>query len=231
MIEALKSASEDSKVKGIVLRMNSPGGSPVQSDNIYETIRKLKKDRPDFPIIAVVADLCASGCYYVASAADKIYVNNASVIGSIGVIMGSFGFVDAMKQLGVERRVMTAGEHKALLDPFAPVDPVARTHMLGVLAQVHRQFIDAVKAGRGDRLKETPDMFSGLVWTGGEGIRLGLADAIGDDRMVAETVIGAKKRVSYNPEENVMDRLTRKLGASAGTQVTSELLGLRMVPQ
>jgi protease IV len=231
VIEALKSASEDSKVKGIALRMNSPGGSPVQSDNIYETIRKLKKDRPDFPIIAVVADLCASGCYYVASAADKIYVNNASVIGSIGVIMGSFGFVDAMKQLGVERRVMTAGEHKALLDPFAPVDPVARTHMLGVLAQVHRQFIDAVKAGRGDRLKETPDMFSGLVWTGGEGIRLGLADAIGDDRMVAETVIGAKKRVSYNPEENVMDRLTRKLGASAGTQVTSELLGLRMVPQ
>ncbi len=230
IIEALKDASADKKVKGIILRMNSPGGSPVQSDNIFETIRKIKKEKPELPIIAVVADLCASGCYYVASAADKIYVNNASVIGSIGVIMGSFGFVDAMKQLGIERRVMTAGDHKALLDPFAPVDPVAKTHMQGVLAEVHRQFINAVKTGRGDRLKETPDMFSGLVWTGGEGIKLGLADDLGDDRSVAETVIGAKKRVSFNPEENAFDRFTRKFGASAGTQVASEFLGLRFLP-
>ena len=230
IIEALKDASADKKVKGIILRMNSPGGSPVQSDNIFETIRKIKKEKPELPIIAVVADLCASGCYYVASAADKIYVNNASVIGSIGVIMGSFGFVDAMKQLGIERRVMTAGDHKALLDPFAPVDPVAKTHMQGVLAEVHRQFINAVKTGRGERLKETPDMFSGLVWTGGEGIKLGLADDLGDDRSVAETVIGAKKRVSFNPEENAFDRFTRKFGASAGTQVASEFLGLRFLP-
>jgi protease IV len=230
IIEALKDASADKKVKGIILRMNSPGGSPVQSDNIFETIRKIKKEKPELPIIAVVADLCASGCYYVASATDKIYVNNASVIGSIGVIMGSFGFVDAMKQLGIERRVMTAGDHKALLDPFAPVDPVAKTHMQGVLAEVHRQFITAVKTGRGDRLKETPDMFSGLVWTGGEGIKLGLADDLGDDRSVAETVIGAKKRVSFNPEENAFDRFTRKFGASAGTQVASEVLGLRFLP-
>lgn len=230
IIEALLNASADKKVKGIILRMNSPGGSPVQSDNIFETIRKIKKEKPELPIVAVVADLCASGCYYVASATDKIFVNNASVIGSIGVIMGSFGFVDAMKQLGIERRVMTAGDHKALLDPFAPIDPVAKTHMQGVLSDVHRQFITAVKTGRGERLKETPDMFSGLVWTGGEGIKLGLADDFGDDRSVAETVIGAKKRVSYNPEENPLDRLTRKFGTSAGTQVLSELSGLRLLP-
>lgn len=231
IIEALKDASEDKKVKGIILRMNSPGGSPVQSDDVYETIRKMKKEKPELPIVSVVADLCASGCYYVASATDKIFVNNASVIGSIGVIMGGFGFVDAMKTLGIERRVMTAGEHKALMDPFAPIDPVGRAQMQSVLSAVHQQFIQAVKTGRGDRLKETPDMFSGLVWTGGEGIKLGLADAIGDDRMVAETVIGAKKRVSYNPEENVFDRMTRKLGTTAGTSFAEEWMGLHLLPR
>ena len=231
IIEALNDASDDKKVKGIILRMNSPGGSPVQSDDVFETIRKIKKQKPELPIVAVVADLCASGCYYVASATDKIFVNNASVIGSIGVIMGGFGFVDAMKTLGIERRVMTAGEHKALMDPFAPIDPVGRAHMQSVLGSVHQQFINAVKTGRGDRLKETPDMFSGLVWTGGEGIKLGLADAIGDDRMVAETVIGAKKRVSYNPEENVFDRMTRKLGTTAGTTFAEELMGLHLLPR
>lgn len=231
IIEALQDASEDKKVKGIILRMNSPGGSPVQSDDVFETIRKIKKEKPALPIVAVVADLCASGCYYVASATDKIFVNNASVIGSIGVIMGGFGFVDAMKTLGIERRVMTAGEHKALMDPFAPIDPVGRAHMQSVLGAVHQQFINAVKTGRGDRLKETPEMFSGLVWTGGEGIKLGLADAFGDDRMVAETVIGAKKRVSYNPEENVFDRMTRKLGTTAGTTLADELMGLHLLPR
>ena len=231
IIEALKDASADKKVKGIILRMNSPGGSPVQSDDVFEAIRKLKKEKPELPIVSVVADLCASGCYYVASATDKIFVNNASVIGSIWVIMGGFGFVEAMKTLGIERRVMTAGEHKALMDPFAPIDPVGRAHMQSVLGAVHQQFINAVKTGRGDRLKETPDMFSGLVWTGGEGIKLGLADAIGDDRMVAETVIGAKKRVSYNPEENVFDRMTRKLGTTAGTSLAEELMGLHLMPR
>lgn len=231
IIEALKDASEDKKVKGIILRMNSPGGSPVQSDDVYESIRKIKKEKPGLPIVSVVADLCASGCYYVASATDKIFVNNASVIGSIGVIMGGFGFVDAMKTLGIERRVMTAGEHKALMDPFAPIDPVGRAQMQSVLGAVHQQFIQAVKNGRGERLKETPDMFSGLVWTGGEGIKLGLADALGDDRMVAETVIGAKKRVSYNPEENVLDRMTRKLGTTAGTSFAEELMGLHLLPR
>lgn len=231
LIQSLEDARDDKTVKGIILRMNSPGGSPVQSDDVYETIRKIKKERPELPIIAVVADLCASGCYYVASATDKIFVNNASVIGSIGVIMGGFGFVDAMKTLGIERRVMTAGEHKALMDPFAPVDSVGRSQMQTVLESVHQQFINAVKAGRGDRLKETPDLFSGLVWTGGEGIRLGLADALGDDRLVAETVIGAKNRVSFNPEENIFDRMTRKIGASAGTAFQEEVMGLRLLPR
>ncbi len=216
IIEGLRDAHEDKATKGILLRMNSPGGSPVQSAYVYEEIRRLKKLKPDLPIVAVVSDMCASGCYYIASAADQIYVNNASVVGSIGVIMGGFGFVDTMKMLGVERRIMTAGEHKALMDPFGPVDPVARTHMQGVLGQVHQQFIQAVRDGRGSRLKEIPDMFSGLIWTGGEGIKLGLADAIGDERSVAETVIGAKKVVNYNPDENFMDRFTRRFGASVG---------------
>ena len=216
IIQGLKDASEDKNTKGIILRVNSPGGSPVQSAYVYDEIRRLKKLKPNLPVYAVVADMCASGCYYIASAADRIYTSNASVIGSIGVIMGGFGFVDTMKKLGVERRIMTAGAHKALLDPFAPVDPVARQHMQGVLAEVHQQFIDAVKQGRGTRLKETPDMFSGLIWTGAEGVKLGLADAIGDVRFVAEDVIGAKKIVDFNPEENLMDRLTRGLGTSIG---------------
>lgn len=216
IIEGLRDAVEDKHTKGIILRVNSPGGSPVQSAYIYEEIRRLKKLRPELPIHAVVADMCASGGYYIAAAVDKIFVSNASVIGSIGVIMGSFGFVDTMKRLGVERRIMTAGEHKALLDPFAPVDLVAQQHMQGVLAQVHQQFIDAVKQGRGNRLKETPDMFSGLIWTGAEGIKLGLADGLGDARYVAEEVIGAKKLVDFNPEENFLDRMGRRLGASLG---------------
>lgn len=216
IMDGLRDAMEDKNTKGIILRVNSPGGSPVQSAYVYDEIRRLKKLHPAIPVYAVVADMCASGCYYIASAADKIYVNSASVVGSIGVIMGSFGFVDTMKKIGVERRIMTAGEHKALMDPFAPVDPVAKVHMQGVLGTVHKQFIDAVKQGRGDRLKETPDMFSGLIWTGADGIKLGLADELGDVRRVAEEVIGAKKLVDFNAEENMLDRFTRGLGASLG---------------
>lgn len=216
IIEGLRDAVEDKHTKGIILRMNTPGGSPVQSAYIYEEIRRIKKLKPDLPIYAVVADMCASGGYYVASAADKIFVNGASVVGSIGVIMGSFGFVDTMKMIGVERRIMTAGEHKALMDPFAPVDPVAQQHMQGVLGKVHQQFIEAVKTGRGDRLKEMPELFSGLVWTGGEGIQLGLADSLGDVRSVAENLIGAKKLVDFNPEENLLDRMGRQFGVAMG---------------
>jgi protease-4 len=231
IIQGLRDALEDKHTRGIILRVNSPGGSPVQSAYVYDEIRRLKKLKPDLAIHAVVADMCASGGYYIASAADKIYVNSASVVGSIGVIMGSFGFVDTMKKFGVERRIMTAGEHKALMDPFAPVDPVAKQHMQGVLGQVHQQFIDAVKQGRGARLKETPDMFSGLIWTGAEGIKLGLADELGDVRHVAEDVIGAKKLVDFNPEENFLDRVSRRFGASVGHVLLESANGLSAMPR
>lgn len=223
IIEGLRAAAESSGTKGIILRMNTPGGTPVQSAYVYEEIRNLKKAKPDLPIYAVVADLCASGGYYIASATDKIYVNGASILGSIGVIMNGFGFVDAMGKLGIERRVMTAGEHKAILDPFGPIDSAAKEHMQSVLNAVHRQFIDAVKQGRGERLKETSELFSGLVWTGADGIRLGLADEVGDARFVAETVIGAKKMVDFTPEENLLDRITHRLGTSIGQTLWSLL--------
>jgi protease-4 len=226
IIEGLRSAAGDADTKGIILRMNTPGGSPVQSAYVYEEIRRLKKTKPELPIHAVVADMCASGGYYIAAAADKIFVNNASVVGSIGVIMGNFGFVDAINKLGIERRVMTAGEHKAILDPFSPVDQVAKEHMQGVLNEVHRQFIDAVKQGRGERLKETPEIFSGLVWTGAQGIDLGLVDAIGDVRYVAETVIGAKNLVNFTPEENLIDRISHRLGTSVGAMLWSAANGM-----
>ena len=223
IMQGLRTASEDPGTKGIVLRMNTPGGSPVQSAYVYDEIRRIKKLKPELPIHAVVADMCASGGYYIASAVDKIFVNNASVVGSIGVIMGNFGFVEAMNKLGVERRVMTAGAHKAILDPFSPVDEVAKAHMQVLLESVHKQFIDAVKQGRGERLKETPDMFSGLVWTGTEGIKLGLADEIGDLRHVAEDVIGAKKTVNFTPDQDLLERISHRFGASLGLALKSAL--------
>jgi len=222
IIEGLRDAVEATGVKGIILRMNTPGGSPVQSAYIYEEIRRIKKLKPDLPIYAVVADMCTSGGYYIASAADKIFVNQSSIVGSIGVIMDSFGFVDAINKLGIERRVMTAGEHKAILDPFSPVDPIAKEHVQSVLNAIHRQFIAAVREGRAGRLKEdTPELYSGLVWTGAEGIGLGLADELGDVRSVAETVIGAKDMINYTPEEDLWDRVTNRIGTTFGHMLRS----------
>ena len=224
IIQGLRDAVDDHDTKGIILRMNTPGGSPVQSAYVWEEVRRLKKLHPQLPIIAVVADMCASGGYYIASAADKIYVAPASVVGSIGVIMGGFGFVDTMKLLGVERRVMTSGDHKALMDPFSPVDPVAKAHLQGLMGEIHQQFISAVKQGRGDRIKETSDMFSGLIWTGVDAVKLGLADDFGDDRHVAEDIIGAKKLVNFNPEDNLFDRLSRSFGTSVGEALAESTL-------
>jgi protease-4 len=222
IIEGLRAAAEAAGAKGIILRMNTPGGSPVQSAYIYEEIRRIKKLKPELPIYAVVADMCTSGGYYIASAADKIFVNQSSIVGSIGVIMDSFGFVDAISKLGIERRVMTAGEHKAILDPFSPVDPIAKQHVQSVLNSIHQQFISAVREGRAGRLKEdTPELYSGLVWTGAEGIKLGLVDELGDVRFVAETVIGAKDMVNYTPEENLWDRVTNLIGATFGHMLRS----------
>ncbi|GAB4261631.1 MAG: signal peptide peptidase SppA [Methylomicrobium sp.] len=214
IIKGLRDAAKDKNTRGIILNINSPGGSPVQSDYIYHEIRRLKEEYPDLPIISVVSDICASGGYYVASAADKIYVNQASIIGSIGVLMNGFGFVDALDKLGVERRLLTAGEHKGMLDPFLPVNEEETRHMQRLLGQVHRQFIDAVKAGRGERLKENDQLFTGMVWTGKEGVELGLADDFGSAKFVAEKVIGAEKIVNFTPAERLIDKLAGKIGAS-----------------
>ncbi|AEG01576.1 signal peptide peptidase SppA [Methylomonas methanica] len=214
IIEGLRDAEKDKNTKGIILNINSPGGSAVQSAYVYEEIRRQKAKHPDIPIYSVVGDMCASGGYYIASASDKIYVSRASLIGSIGVIMNGFGFSDVLHKLGVERRLLTAGEHKAMLDPFSPINLQEEQHMQSLLDQVHQQFIAAVKQGRGDRLKETPEMFSGLVWTGEEGVKLGLADDFGSVDSVARDVLGTETKVNFTPQERLIDRLAGKFGAS-----------------
>jgi protease-4 len=223
VIKSLRAAVKDKNTKGIILHSNSPGGSPVQSAYIYEEIRNIKKLNPKLPIYAVVSDMCASGCYYIASAADKIFVSPASLVGSIGVIMDGFGFVDTMKTLGVERRLITAGAHKAMLDPFSPPKPDENQYMQTLINQVHQQFIAAVKQGRGDRLKETPDTFSGLVWTGEEGVKLGIADAYGTDSSVAKDLIGAERLVDFTESEQLFDKIMGKMGASFGHALSSVL--------
>ncbi|MDD4913994.1 MAG: signal peptide peptidase SppA [Methylococcales bacterium] len=216
IMEGLQNAAKDSNTKAIILNINSPGGSPVQSAYIYDEIRRLKKLHPDMPIYAVVGDMCASGGYYVAAAADKIFVSPASVIGSIGVIMNGFGFTGTMEKAGIDRRLLTAGDHKALLDPFSPVKPQETAYMQTLLDQVHLQFINAVRAGRGDRLNEagTPEIFSGLVWTGEQGVKIGLADGFGSVESVARDQLGTEETVNFTPQEHLIDRLAGKLGAS-----------------
>ena len=225
IIESLRDAVKDKHTKGIILHSNSPGGSPVQSAYVYEEIRNIKKAHPDLPVYAVVSDICASGCYYIASASDKIFVNQSSLIGSIGVLMDGFGFVDIMQKLGVERRLLTAGAHKAMLDPFSPPKAEETQHMQSLLDQVHQQFIDAVKVGRGDRLKETSDMFSGLVWTGEAGVKLGVADGFGNDDYVARDIIGAEKLVDFTQQGRLLDKIAGKLGASFGQAIGSLIQG------
>ncbi len=216
LIKGLEQAANNEHTQGILLQMNSPGGSPVQAASVFEAIRRIKREKPDLPILAVIGDMCASGCYYIAAAADKIYVSPASIVGSIGVIMSTFGFVDAIHKLGVERRLLTAGEHKALMDPFSPVKSEEKAHIQNLLNEVHRQFIAAIKQGRGDRLKEDPDLFSGLVWTGSQSIELGLADGLGDVHSVAKNVIGTDRVIDFTPKEEVWKRLARKFGTSVG---------------
>ncbi|MEF3076305.1 S49 family peptidase [Methylobacter sp. Wu1] len=228
IIKSLKNAVKDTNTKGIILHANSPGGSPVQSSYVYDEIRKIKKEHPDLPIYTVVSDICASGCYYIASASDKIFVNQASLIGSIGVLMDGFGFVNVMEKLGVERRLLTAGTHKAMLDPFSPPKEDETRYMQGLLDQVHQQFIGAVKAGRGDRLKDAPELFSGLVWTGEEGVKLGVADAFGNDDYVAKEVIGVENKVDFTQQEQLLDRIAGKLGASFGQAIGTMAKGMSL---
>jgi len=214
--KALNRAFKDAGTQGVVLRINSPGGSPVQSGYINDEMRRLRAKYPDKPLYVVVQDLCASGGYYVASGADKIYVDKASLVGSIGVIISSFGFVDTMKKLGVERRAYHAGENKDFLDPFAPENPVHKEHAQKMLGEIHQQFIQVVRQGRGKRLKETPEMFSGLIWTGEESVKLGLADGMGSLDYVAREVIKAEKVVDFSPKENVFEQLSERLGTRFG---------------
>lgn len=228
IIESLRNAVKDKNTKGIILHANSPGGSPVQSSYVYDEIRKIKKEHPKLPIYSVVSDICASGCYYIAAASDKIFVNQASIVGSIGVLMDGFGFVETLQKLGIERRLLTAGTHKAMLDPFSPPKEDETRYMQTLLDQVHQQFINAVKAGRGDRLKDSPDLFSGLVWTGEQGIKLGIADAYGTPDYVAKEIIGAEKKVDFTQQEHLLDKLTGKLGASFAQSISNMIQGISL---
>jgi protease-4 len=214
IIPALQEAFEDKKAKGIILRCNSPGGSPVQSSYIYDEIRRLRKLHKDKPIYAVASDLCASGGYFIISAADKIYANKSSLVGSIGVRMKSFGVVEAMKKIGVESRELTAGKHKAILDPFKPRKPEEEAFIKKMLAETHQHFISAVKAGRGDRLKNDPDIFSGLFWTGKRAKELGLIDGFGSAPFVAREVIKAETIVDFTPKRDFIQRISERVGAS-----------------
>jgi protease-4 len=225
---ALQSAFKDKNTQGVILRINSPGGSPVQSGIIYDEILRLRGLHPNTPLYAVVEDLCASGGYYIAAATDKIYVDKASIVGSIGVRMDQFGFVETMKKLGVERRSITSGENKAFLDPFLPLEERQVEHAKALLADVHKQFIDVVKKGRGTRLKETPEIFSGLFWTGEQSIKLGLADSFGSVDYVAREVIKAEQIVDYTQKENVAERLAKRFGAGTAQALGNSLSGLRL---
>ncbi|HRD64725.1 MAG TPA: signal peptide peptidase SppA [Candidatus Competibacter sp.] len=215
VIEALRKAFKDKNTIGVVVEINSPGGSPVQAGEIYDEIRKLRQQYPKIPVHAVASDVCASGGYYIAAAAQNIYANKASIVGSIGVRMDSFGFTDAIAKLGIERRAYTAGTNKDFLDPFKPADPEEVKHLQGMLDAIHQQFIAAVKQGRGERLKDDPAVFSGLMWTGEQSVGLGLVDALGSSRYVAEEVIGEKTVVDYTKRTRWLDRLFDGTEASA----------------
>jgi protease-4 len=213
---ALQNAFKNKNTQGVVVRINSPGGSPVQAGIIYDEIRRLRGNNPNIPMYAVVEDICASGGYYIAAAADKIYVDKASIIGSIGVIMDGWGFTGTMEKLGVERRVLTSGENKAFLDPFSPPDAKQRQHAQSMLDEIHRQFIDVVRKGRGKRLKESPELFSGLLWTGAKSVELGLSDGFGSLDFVAREVIKAADIVDYTEKENIAERFAKRFGAAMG---------------
>ena len=225
LVGALKTAFEEKSARAIVLRINSPGGSPVQAGIVNDEIRRLKalhKKR----VYAVVEDVCASGAYYIAVAADEIYTDKASIVGSIGVLMNGFGFTTAMEKLGIERRLYTAGENKGMNDPFSPENEQARIHTQALLDQIHKQFIGVVQEGRGKRLKESTELFSGLYWNGEDAVRLGLADKLGNLDYVAREVVKAEEVIDYTPKENIAERLAKRFGASIGAGAVRALQSL-----
>ena len=222
IVTALRKAFDDENSAGVILRINSPGGSPVQSGYIYDEMIRLREKHPDTPLYAVVTDICASGGYYIAAAADKIYADKASIVGSIGVRMDNFGFVDAMEKLGVERRTLTAGENKALLDPFLPEDKKAKEHLQVMLTEIHQQFIDSVKQGRGDRLKtDVEGLFSGLIWTGETALEIGLVDELASSSYVAREVIGEETIVNYTVTDDLLERFAEKLGTTVAQVIST----------
>ena len=214
VISSLAEAYENTGTKGIILRFNTPGGSPVQSGIINDEIVRQKKLHPKIPVYGVVEDICASGGYYIAAATDKIYVDKGSIVGSIGVLMDGYGFTEVMKKVGVERRLLTAGENKAMLDPFSPVNEKHKAMAQTMLNEIHEQFKTVVRNGRGSRLKETPEVLSGLFWSGEQSIKLGLADALGSADYVAREVIKQEEIVDYTYQETVVDRFAKRFGAS-----------------
>lgn len=212
IVTSLRDAFEAKHVSGIIMRINSPGGSPVQAGYVYDEIKRLREKYPEKALYAVITDMCASGGYYIASAADEIYADKASMVGSIGVIMNGFGFVDTMEKLGVERRMLTAGESKGFLDPFSPLKEKDVNHVKSMLSNIHQQFIDVVKAGRGDRLKDNEELFSGLIWTGEQSMELGLVDGLGSASYVAREIIGQEKVVDYTVQPDPFEQFANRLG-------------------
>jgi protease-4 len=223
VIAGLQAAFKNKGTQGVVLKINSPGGSPVQAGEINDEIRRLRGKYPDTPIYAVVEEICASGAYYVAVATDKIYVDKASLVGSIGVIMDGFGFVGTLDKLGIERRALTAGDNKAFLDPFSPLSAKQKEYAQQMLADIHQQFIAVVRAGRGSRIKDSPELFTGLVWNGKRSIELGLTDALGSVRSVARDVVKAEDIVDFTVQENVAERVVRKFGAAMGRSLAASI--------
>lgn len=225
IVTGLRSAFEDKNTAGVIVRINSPGGSPVQAGYINDEIKRLRGKYPAIKVYAVIADICASGGYYIAAAADEIYADKGSLVGSIGVVMNGFGFVDAMNKLGVERRLYTAGENKGFLDPFSPQRKEEVAHVNKLLKNIHQQFIDVVKQGRGDKLKQNDKLFTGLIWTGEQSVEMGLADGIGSSSYVAREIIKAETIVDFTPRPNFLQQFADRLGVSVATKF-AEILNL-----
>lgn len=224
VIPALGRAFSDDDSVGVILRINSPGGSPVQAGMINDEIVRLRKLYPKKPLYVVVDEVCASGGYYIAAAADKIFVNKASIVGSIGVLMESFGFTGLMDKLGIERRLMTAGENKGFMDPFSPQTERQKNYAQQMLNEVHQQFIEVVRRGRGKRLKETPETFSGLFWSGNRAVEMGLADGFGTIDTVAREELKAEDIVDYTQREGLSERLLKKFGGAVGSSISHVVL-------
>lgn len=223
IVGGLREAFKNKNTAAVILRINSPGGSPVQAGYVYDEIKRLRAKYPNTKLYAVIADICASGGYYIAAAADEIYADKASIVGSIGVLMNGFGFVEAMDKLGIERRLLTAGEHKGVLDPFSPVKKEDLKHMQSLLDGVHQQFINVVKEGRGDRLKDSPKLFSGLFWNGEEGVQLGLVDGLGSSSYVAREIVGVENLVDFTVRANYFDRFAERFGAGFAKMMATTL--------